>query len=68
MDPPKMMTIREVAATGLLTEHALRELARANRLPAIQVGNRMLINYTKLVDQLNALGCNVNMRSNAKNT
>lgn len=52
-DEPYMLTIRQVARTGLLTEYALRKLLRKNRLPVIYVGNRALINYTKLCEQLN---------------
>lgn len=47
------MTIRETARTGLLPEHTLRMLAKAKQLPSIQVGNRVLINYSKLVEILN---------------
>ena len=53
---PKMMTIRQVAATGLLPETALRRLAAEDRLPALKVGNRMLINFDLLVEQLNGQG------------
>lgn len=57
---PKMMTIRQVAATGLLPETALRRLAAEDRLPALKVGNRMLINFDLLIEQLNGLGANGN--------
>lgn len=53
---PKMMTIRQVAATGLLPETALRRLAAENRLPALKVGNRLLVNYDRLVQMLDELG------------
>lgn len=53
---PRMLTIRETARTGILPETALRRLAAENRLPALKVGNRVLINYDRLVEQLNALG------------
>lgn len=52
---PKMMTIRQIAATGLLPEHALRMMAKQGELPAITVGNKLLVNYDKLVDRLQAL-------------
>lgn len=45
---PQMLTIREVARTGLLPEHALRLMAKAGKLPALKVGNKVLINYDKL--------------------
>ncbi len=45
---PKMLTIRQIAATGVLPEHALRVMAKNNKLPAVKVGNKLLINYDKL--------------------
>lgn len=53
---PKMMTIRQVAATGILPETALRTLNKQNRLPAIHVGVVTYINYDKLCVMLNDLG------------
>ena len=53
---PRMMTIRETARTGILPETALRRLAAENRLPALQVGNRLLVNYDRLVQMLDELG------------
>ncbi|MGN8755250.1 hypothetical protein [Blautia sp. HCP3S3_C4] len=52
---PTMMTIREIAKTGLLSEHALRLLLKEGKLPAIYVGNKALINYDKLCEQLHNL-------------
>lgn len=46
-------TIREVAATGLLPEHALRMLLKQNKIPAIYIGNKALVNYPLLIEQLN---------------
>ena len=46
---PRMMTIREVAKTGLLPEHALRTMVKTGQAPHIQVGSRVLINYDKLI-------------------
>ena len=55
--PPKMLTIRQVAATGLLPEHALRLMAKAGQLPCITVGEtkKILINYDRLLEQLQQL-------------
>lgn len=53
---PRMLTIRETARTGILPETALRRLAAEGRLPALKVGNRLLVNFDLLVEQLNALG------------
>ena len=52
--PPRMMTIRQIAATGLLPEHTLRLMAKAGQLPCITVGEtrKILVNYDKLLTQL----------------
>lgn len=52
--PPRMMTIRQIAATGLLPEHALRLMAKAGQLPCITVGEtrKIIVNYDKLLTQL----------------
>ena len=52
---PRMMTVRQVARTGLLSEHALRLMLKAGKLPAIFVGNKALINYDRLCEQLSTL-------------
>ena len=45
MEQPNMMTVREIARTGLLSEHALRLMLKAGKLPAIYIGKKALINY-----------------------
>lgn len=57
INQPRMLTIREIARTGILPEHALRLLLKAGKLPAIYVGKKALINYDKLCEQLSALNC-----------
>ena len=52
---PAMMTVREVARTGILSEHALRTLLKQQKLPAIYVGKKALINYDKLCAILQGL-------------
>lgn len=52
---PNMMTIREVARTGILTESVLRRMDKQGKLPCIKVGNRCLINFDALVKQLQSL-------------
>ena len=44
----QMLTIRQIAATGIMSEHALRVLVRQGRIPHVKVGNRALINYDVL--------------------
>lgn len=56
---PIMMTIREIAGTGLMSEHALRMMLKAGKLPAIFIGKKALINYDKLCEELQALEANV---------
>ena len=56
MEQPKMLTIRQTAATGILTESALRTLVKSGKVRVVYVGNRALINYQQLVDQLNSPG------------
>ena len=53
---PVFMTIRDVAKTGVLPGHCLRTMAKNGTLPCIYTGNRCLVNYTLLLEQLNNLG------------
>lgn len=54
--PPKMLTIKETARTGILPEYALRTLVKQGKIPGIQVGTKFLINYDRLCDWLNNNG------------
>ena len=58
-EQPNMMTVREIARTGLLSEHALRIMLKAGKLPAIYIGNKALINYDKLCEQVSAFEAEV---------
>lgn len=49
---PRMLTIRETARTGILPEHALRQMVKSGTCPHIMAGNKALINYDKLVKML----------------
>lgn len=64
VNTPQMMTIREIARTGLLSEHALRLLLKEGKLPAIYVGNKSLINYDKLCQELHNLDTDITTKSN----
>ena len=48
----KMMSIREIAKTGLLPEHALRVLVKKGTIPHLEIGNKVLINYYTLEEML----------------
>ena len=53
---PRMMTIRQVAKTGLLSEYALRQLCKQGKVPCITVGaGKVLINFDAFVQQLQQL-------------
>lgn len=49
---PEFKTIRQTAATGLLSEHRLRLLVAQGNCPGIRAGNRFLVNVTALSEQL----------------
>ena len=61
--PPRMMSVREIAATGLLPEHALRLMLKAGKLPAIYIGKKALINYDRLCEALHGLSADVTTKS-----
>lgn len=50
---PKMMTIREIAKTGILNENALRTFVKQNKIPHINVNKKVLINFNILCSMLN---------------
>lgn len=45
-------TIRQTAATGILSEYRLRIMQRNAELPGIHAGNRFLINVDALREKL----------------
>ena len=49
----RFLTIRQAAATGILTEHHLRLLEKQGKLPGVRSGNRFLVNVPILVELLN---------------
>ena len=52
---PTMMTVREVAATGLLPESAIRRLLREKKIAAVYSGKKAFINFDILCNQLATL-------------
>ena len=50
---PQMLSIRQVAATGILPENAIRAGVKAGWVPHIMCGKKALINFTRLVAILN---------------
>ena len=51
---PHFLTIRQAAATGILSEYGLRQMEKAGQLPCVYVGKRCLVNFDLLVELLNA--------------
>lgn len=45
-------TIRQTAATGILSEYRLRLMVAQGICPGIQTGNRFLVNVEALAEQL----------------
>lgn len=52
---PKLMTIPQIARTGLLTVTALRTLQAENQLPSIKIRSRTYVNYDLLLKMLDNL-------------
>lgn len=49
---PKLMTIREVARTGVIPEHALRRLIKSGEIPCIYSGRKALLSFGKVCELL----------------
>ena len=49
---PNFRTIRQTAATGILTEHRLRIMVAEGTCPGIRTGNRFLVNLDALAETL----------------
>ena len=54
MNEVKMLSIREIAKTGIINESTLRRLVKENKIPYIKSGVKVLINYYGLCDLLTA--------------
>jgi hypothetical protein len=50
---PKMMTIPQLAKTGILPCHALRTLVKQGVIPSVKSGKTAYVNYDVLVNYLN---------------
>ena len=51
---PEFKTIRQTAATGILSEHRIRLMVAAGQCPGIKTGNRFLVNVSALSEMLDA--------------
>lgn len=52
---PKMMTVRQIAKTGLLPENTIRVMLKNGQIKAVYSGKKALINFDKLCDYLDSL-------------
>ena len=52
---PKMMTVRQVAKTGMISEYALRQLIKQGKIPCIALEHKVLINFDAFIEQLQQL-------------
>lgn len=48
----KFPTIRQAAKRGPLSEHSLRLMQKAGKLPGFYVGNHFRVNYDAMIEQL----------------
>ncbi len=55
-EPPRMVSIREAARLGPLSEYTLRLLEKQKKLPCIYAGRKCLTNYERLLEMLGGLG------------
>lgn len=51
---PEFKTIRQTAATKIISEGYLRQLVAQGKCPGIRVGNRFLVNVVALAEMLDA--------------
>lgn len=54
MTQTKFPSIRETAKRGPLSEHCLRLMLARGELPGVYSGKKFLVNYDRLLEQLNA--------------
>jgi len=62
---PKMRTIRQVAAMGVLSEHYLRLRLKQGKLPGVYAGSRFLVDVDALSEMLKTESRS-NLRSEAR--
>ncbi len=51
-DDVRYLTIRQTAARGPIPEGLLRQMQKQGKLPGVRSGNRFLVNYSLLLEQL----------------
>ena len=54
IEPTKFPSIREAAKRGPLSEYCLRLMLARGELPGVYSGKKFLVNYDRLLEQLDA--------------
>lgn len=54
----KFPSIRSAAKMGPLSEHCLRLMLKGGKLPGVYSGRKFLVNYDRLLEQLNTEAVN----------
>lgn len=52
---PKLQTIRQIAKSGLMPEHALRLLIKQGKLPALYINSKALLDITVVIEYVRKL-------------
>jgi hypothetical protein len=52
---PQMLTVRQTAATGILSEHALRLLLKQGKIPALYINSKALLDYGTVCEYIRKL-------------
>ena len=55
-EAPRMVSIREAARLGPLSEYTLRLLEKQGKMHCIHTGRKCLVNYDRLLEMLGGLG------------
>ena len=53
---PQMMTVRQIAKTGLLPENAIRVMLKNGQIKAVYSGRKALINFCEYLKTLTVVG------------
>jgi hypothetical protein len=54
-DTPKLQTIRQIAKSGLMPEHALRLLIKQGKLPVLYINSKALLDITVVIEYVKKL-------------
>jgi len=52
---PRLMSVKEMAKTGIMPENAIRVLLKQGKLPAIYSGKKAIINFDLMCEQFRNL-------------